>query len=103
MARFDVAGHLPNVTLRTQDGVRVRFYDDLVKGKTVLINFMFTSCTAHCPFTTANLAKVQQALGPYAGRDVFLISISIDPANDVPATLASYAARFGAGPGWTFA
>jgi protein SCO1/2 len=95
--------HFPNVALRTQRGVSVRFYDDLVKGKNVLINFMFTSCTAQCPLTTANLAKLQQALGSHAGRDVFLISISIDPAHDVPATLASYADRHHVGPGWTFA
>jgi protein SCO1/2 len=101
-AQFDVVD-LPNVPLRTQQGHPVRFYDDLVKGKTVLVNFMFTSCATQCPQTMTNLAKVQQALGAHAGRDVFLISISIDPAHDVPATLASYAERYEAGPGWTLA
>jgi len=95
--------HFPNVALLTQGGERVRFYDDLVKGKVVMINFMFTSCTAQCPLTTANLAKLQLALGSHAGRDVFQVSISIDPAHDRPEVLAGYAARFRAKPGWTFA
>jgi protein SCO1 len=81
----------------------VRFYDDLVAGKIVTINFMFTSCTAQCPLTTANLAKLQLALGDHAGRDVFHISLTIDPAYDDPAKLAACAARFGARPGRTFA
>jgi protein SCO1/2 len=95
--------HFPNIALRTQDGARVRFYDDLVRGRVVTINFMFTSCTAQCPLTTANLAKFQLALGPRAGRDVFQVSITIDPAHDDSAALARYAARFHARPGWTFA
>jgi protein SCO1 len=98
-----LAAHFPNVPLRTQGGDRVRFYDDLVRGKVVTINFMFTSCTAQCPLTTANLAKLQLALGPYAGREVFHISLTIDPAYDTPAVLAAYASRFGARAGWTFA
>ena len=98
-----LASHFPNVSLRTQRGDRVRFYDDLVKGKVVTINFMFTSCTAQCPLTTANLARLQLALGPHAGRDVFHISLTIDPGYDTPAVLAAYAARFGARAGWTFA
>ena len=38
-------GYFPNVLLTTHDGREVRFYDDLVKGKKVLINFMYTQCT----------------------------------------------------------
>src|SRR5262249_13197399 len=73
------AHHLPNVTLITHQGRRVRFYDDLVKGKVVAINFMFTRCGQFCPITTANLAQVQAALGARVGRDVFLYSITLDP------------------------
>jgi protein SCO1/2 len=98
-----IATHFPNIPLRTQDGRRVRFYDDLVRGKVVTINFMFTSCTEQCPLTTANLRRLQQALGAHAGRDVFQVSVSIDPAHDDPPALREYASRFGAGPGWTFA
>ena len=64
------AADFPNVSVQTQDGTRVRFYDDLIKGKVVLINFMFTSCTSQCPLTTANLVKVEDALGE--PNDVYL-------------------------------
>jgi protein SCO1 len=94
--------HFPNLTLRTQDDQQVRFYDDVVKGKVVLINFMFTTCTELCPLATASLAGFQQALGDHAGRDVFMISISVDPEHDTPAVLKEYAQRFHARPGWTF-
>jgi protein SCO1/2 len=101
--RQRLADHFPNVRLRTQRREEVRFYDDLVKGKAVLISFMFTSCTAQCPRETANLAKLQRVLGAHAGRDLFLISISVDPAHDTPPVLQRYADTFGAKPDWTFA
>jgi protein SCO1/2 len=97
-----LAKHFPNVTLRTQDNQQVRFYDDVVKGKVVLINFMFTTCTELCPRATASLAGFQAALGEHAGRDVFMISITVDPEHDTPAVLKEYAQRFHVGPGWTF-
>jgi protein SCO1/2 len=97
-----LATRLPNVQLRTQANETVRFYDDLVKGKTVLINFMFTGCTTLCPRTTENLAKIQQALGDHVGRDIFIVSISVDPQTDTPAVLEEYAERFHTKPGWTF-
>jgi protein SCO1/2 len=92
----------PNVALRTQDGTTVRFYDDLVKGKVVLINFFFTSCTSICPRTTGNLVKVEEALGEHVGRDVVMISITVDPKTDTPAVLQQYARRYGTKPGWHF-
>ncbi len=100
--RNRLAEHFPNVLLRTQDNRDVRFYDDLVKGKVVLINFMFTTCTSLCPRSTANLVKVQELLGDHADRDVFLVSISVDPDHDTPAVLKRYAERYHARPGWTF-
>jgi protein SCO1 len=96
------AAELPNVVLRTQDNKPVRFYDDLVKGRTVVISFMFTSCKAICPRTSANLLKVRDALGGHVGRDVFFYSLTLDPATDTPAVLNRYAKKIGAGPGWTF-
>ena len=74
----------PNVPLFTQDGTPVRFYDDLIKGQVVLINFFFTSCPLICPRTTANLVKVEEALGERLGRDVRMISITVDPEKDKP-------------------
>ena len=95
--------HFPNVPLRTHDGRSVRFYDDLIKGRKVIINFTFTSCTGTCPRTSANLARVQEMLGDRIGRDIFIVSISIDPEHDTPAVLDEYARTFNARPGWTFA
>lgn len=91
-----------NVPLVTHRGRPVRFYDDLVLGRTVLINFLYTSCTERCPLTTSKLAEVQRILGSRMGREVFIHSITIDPHHDTVPVLRDYAARAGAGPGWTF-
>jgi len=92
----------PNVPLLTQDGTRMLFHDDLIKGRVVLINFFFTSCPIVCPRTTANLVKVEEALGERLGRDVRMISITVDPNKDTPGVLNAYARRFGTRPGWYF-
>ena len=92
----------PNVLLRTQSGAALRFYDDLVKGKVVTINFFFTTCTTICPRTTANLAKVQDALGQRLGRGIVMISITVDPKTDTPVVLQRYARAHAARPGWYF-
>jgi protein SCO1/2 len=96
------SSYFPNITLLTQDGVPVRFYDDLVKGKIVLINFMFTTCNGVCPPMTANMLKVQKYLGEHVGREVVMISISVDPRTDTPPVLKKYADNFKAQPGWYF-
>jgi protein SCO1/2 len=96
------AGYFPNVTLTTQDGAPVRFYDDLVKGKIVAINLIYTTCKYSCPLETARLSQVAKRLGDRMGRDVFFYSITIDPDHDTPAVLKEYAAKYQAGPGWTF-
>jgi protein SCO1/2 len=96
------AAYFPNVTLTTQDGVGVRFYDDLVKGKIVAVNLIYTTCKYACPLETARLAQVARVLGDRMGRDIFFYSITIDPEVDTPAVLKAYAEKYGAGPGWTF-
>jgi len=96
------ADYFPNVPLRTQDGTTVRFYDDLLKGKAVAINLIYTSCKDECPLETARLVQVQRLLGDRVGKDLFFYSISIDPTRDTPAVLKAYAAKFGVGPGWLF-
>lgn len=96
------APNIPDVELLDQDGRRVRFYSDLVRGKVVAINFIFTTCTTVCPPLGATFARVQRELGERAGRDVHLISISVDPATDTPERLKAWGAKFKAGPGWTF-
>ena len=94
--------YFPNVDLVTQDGKKVRFYDDVLKGKVVAINFIYTKCPDVCPLDTAALRRVQKLIGPRMGRDVFFYSISLDPKNDTPAALKTYMKTFDVGPGWTF-
>jgi protein SCO1/2 len=95
--------HLPNVELTTHEGRSVRFYDDLVKGKAVAINFMYTACVEKCPMATMNLVAVKQALGTRMGRDVTILSITLDADRDTPEALRDYMRVHGAeGPGWYF-
>jgi cytochrome oxidase Cu insertion factor (SCO1/SenC/PrrC family) len=96
------SSYFPNHVLLTQDNKPVRFYDDMLKGKIVLINFMFTTCAGVCSPMTANLAKVQSYLGERVGRDVWMVSITVDPTTDTPEALKAYAAKHKAGPGWSF-
>jgi len=91
---------IPNVELLTQDGDTVHFYD-LVKGKTVAINFIFTTCTTICPPMGANFTKVKQLMGSHVGKDLSMLSISIDPAVDTPERLKDWQNKFSPGPGWT--
>jgi protein SCO1/2 len=94
--------YFPNVELTTQDGKIVRFYDDVIMGKVVAINFIYTKCPDVCPMDTAALRRVQKLVGARMGRDVFFYSISLDPKNDTPAAMRSYMRTFDVGPGWTF-
>jgi protein SCO1/2 len=87
-----------DVSVETQTGQSVHFYRDLVKGRTVVMNFIFTNCSTICPTMGVTFAHVQDLLGK---RDVALISVSIDPGSDTPARLASWSRRLGAKPGWT--
>ena len=93
---------IPDIVVLDQDGKAVRFYSDLVKGKTVAINFIFTTCTTICPPLAATFARVQKEMGDKTGRDVHFISISVDPLTDTPERLKAWGAKFKAGPGWTF-
>jgi cytochrome oxidase Cu insertion factor (SCO1/SenC/PrrC family) len=96
------ADYFPNVPLVTQEGTIVRFFDDLLAGKVVVVNFIYTSCPDACPLETAKLAEVYRLLDGRVGRDVFFYSISIDPERDTPDVLREYAARHQTGPGWLF-
>lgn len=96
------ANYFPNVPLTTQDGATVHFYDDLLKGKAVAINLIYTQCKDECPLETARLVQVQRLLGDRVGKDIFFYSISIDPKRDTPEVLKAYAEKFHVGPGWLF-
>jgi protein SCO1/2 len=94
--------HLPNVPLVTQDGKKVRFYDDLVKGKIITLNFFYAKCDEVCPTVTANLVQVQKLLGDQVGRKIFMYSFTLKPEQDTVDVIKHYRKMFGAGPGWTF-
>jgi protein SCO1 len=94
--------NIPDVELLDQNGRKIHFYSDLVKGHTVAINFIFTTCTTICPPLGATFARVQKELRDKGGPDVRLISISVDPATDTPERLKAWGAKFHAGDGWTF-
>jgi protein SCO1 len=94
--------HFPNVVLTTHEGKKVRFYDDLLKDKIVLINFMYVRCEGVCPGITANLAKFQKLLGDRLGRDIFMYSFTLKPEEDTPAVLRGYAEAYKVRKGWSF-
>ena len=96
------AGYIPNLQVKTQEGKAVRFYDDLIKDKIVIISFIYTTCTDICPLTTARLSQLEERLGDAVGRDVFMISMTVDPARDTPEKMKEFSAAFQTGPGWTF-
>src|SRR5689334_16559152 len=92
--------HLPNVELITQNSEKVRFYDDLVNDKRVVLQFMFAQCKDVCPIITHNLVEVQRLLKGSVGEDIFFCSISWSPEEERPQELKAYAGQHGAG--WTF-
>ncbi|HEV7682501.1 MAG TPA: SCO family protein [Pyrinomonadaceae bacterium] len=97
----DSSLQIPDVPVLDQSGKQLNFYSDLVKGKTVAINFIFTTCTTICPPLTATFRRVQQDLKAKS-MEAQLISVSVDPTIDTPERLRDYAAKFRAEPGWTF-
>src|SRR5262249_33652092 len=94
--------YVPNVPVVTQDGRTLKFYDDLIKDKIVVLSFIYTSCKDICPLATSRLGEAQERLGDRVGRDLFFYSTSIAPEHDPPERLKQYAEAFHAGPGWLF-
>lgn len=94
--------HFPNIELITHRGKKVNFYDDLIKNKKVVINFMYARCEGICVPVTANLVRVQKILKNRVGRDIFMYSITLKPEEDTPEALGRYAQKFHVGPGWLF-
>ena len=92
---------IPDVKVLDQNGQRLNFYTDLVKGRNVAINFIFTTCTSVCPVLTATFRRVQVELEK-SQSDIKLISVSVDPTIDTPERLRDFAGKFKVGPGWTF-
>ncbi len=97
LAGTDFTPDVPDVEVVTHEGKTVHFYSDLVKGRVVAVNFIFTNCSTICPASGALFANLQKQ----SGRGVQFISISIDPTNDTPKKLEAWSSRFRTGPGWT--
>jgi cytochrome oxidase Cu insertion factor (SCO1/SenC/PrrC family) len=91
---------IPDPVLIDQDGRPHRFYSELLKGKLVLMNSIYTSCPGTCPMQSSVFAGVQRLLGERLGSDVVMISVSLDPVTDTPERLKEFSQRFRAGPGW---
>jgi protein SCO1/2 len=94
--------YFTDVVLVNQNGEKMRLYSDLLKDKVVVIDFFFATCQGSCLPLNRNLQKVQEALGDHMGKDVHLISISVDPTMDTPARLKEYAKKLDARDGWYF-
>jgi protein SCO1/2 len=95
---------IPNARFRTQDNKEVRFYDDMIKGKQVIVMMMYANCDTFCPLATKIMVDLHhKALAHRMGKDLFMVNVSLKPWEDDPATLREYAKLQGALlPGWTF-
>jgi protein SCO1/2 len=94
--------YFPNLVLTTHEGREVRFYDDLIKDKIVLLNFMYVKCDGICMPITKNLKRVQDLFGKRMGRDIFIYSFTLKPQEDTVASLRHYAHMHHVKPGWSF-
>lgn len=94
--------YFSDTILLNHRGEEVKFYSDMLNGKTVVISFIFTECEDACPMINAVLNRVQTRLGARMGEDIYFVSISVDPEKDTPQVLADYRAKFHAGPAWDF-
>jgi protein SCO1 len=99
--RAETKQKIPDVELIDQDGKSVHLYTDLVKGRVAALSFIFTTCTTICPLIGANLGRLQTELGPALGKEIALISVSVDPVTDTPERMKAWGAQFGAKPGWS--
>lgn len=91
----------PNPRLVRHDGTGARFYDDLVRGRLVLVNFAYTSCEGSCPLSLRTLLSTRRVLAPRLGRAPDLLTLTLDPERDTPPVLARFVAAHGSVPGWT--
>jgi len=94
--------YFPNLVLTTQDGKKVKFYDDLVKDKIVVFNMFYAKCEGICSPVTRNLVRVQNLLGDRVGKDIFFYSFSLKPKEDTVSALKHYAEMHRVKPGWLF-
>lgn len=93
---------LQDLPLLDQDGRQLRFKSDVIGDRLVAITFTYTTCTTICPILDSIFVKLQDKLPGRLGKDIFLVTVSIDPVNDIPPRLKSYAGKLKARPGWSF-
>jgi protein SCO1/2 len=91
-----------DTVLTDQDGRKLKLKSEVFGDRLVVIDFAYTNCTTICPVLTALMVKVQNELGPRQGKDVALVTISVDPARDTPGRLKEYGTKYGARAGWTW-
>jgi protein SCO1/2 len=94
--------YFPDVALTTHEGKRVRLYEDLIRDRCVVMNFMYARCQGICSPVTSNLLKVQALLADRIGRDIFMYSFTLKPDEDSPEVLNEYVKDRKLGPGWSF-
>jgi protein SCO1/2 len=95
--------YFPNFELTTSDGKKVKFYDDLLKDKIVVLNLMYAQCDGVCPTTTSNLKTVRKILRQEVDHEIFIYSLTLKPEEDSPAALKEYARMHGIeDPHWLF-
>lgn len=97
-----IKARLPNSEVFDQTGRSLKFYDDLIRDRAVLLNFFYTGCGDTCPLVSQNLREVQDILGDRMGRDIFIVSVSLQPELETPSILHDYAKLWDARPGWSF-
>jgi cytochrome oxidase Cu insertion factor (SCO1/SenC/PrrC family) len=96
-----VALPVPDIEVVNQDGRHVRFNSQVVDGRIAIVTGFFTSCSAMCPITQEKLSQVAKLLGPRLGKNVVIVSVSVDAENDTPARMKDWGEKFHIGPGWT--
>ena len=95
--------YFTNLELINQDGETVRFFDDVLKDKVVVINFIFTNCEGACPLITQKLTLVRDRMEGQIGDPLRFVSLSLDPARDTPAAMKEFAKTHHADhDGWVF-
>jgi cytochrome oxidase Cu insertion factor (SCO1/SenC/PrrC family) len=83
--------YFTNIELIDQNGQRLAFYDDVLKGNIVVISFIFTNCQGACPLMTRNLTMIRDMLPTNVRDEIQFISISLDPVRDTPAAMKEFA------------
>jgi len=93
---------LRDAPLLDASGKRVRLAQEVIGGRIAVVNFIYTSCTTVCPVSSASFQQLQQRLGARLGKEVVLVSITVDPLRDTPQRLREYAGRYEAREGWVW-